>query len=112
MANDPSVTDLLANLPSTLDDEQFTQLLDRPGVRIERIVSTGHVTADGEWYDQDDDEWVVVLTGAARLVFLEPEVSVDLSPGQAVFIEAHRRHRVAWTSTSEPTVWLAVHVSR
>lgn len=113
MASDPPVVDLLASLPATtLADEQFTEVLNRPGVRIERIVSMGHVTADDDWYDQTGDEWVLVLKGAARLVFLEPEMAVDLLAGQAVFIEAHRRHRVAWTSTSEPTVWLAVHLER
>ncbi len=105
------VVDLLADAPKTLADEEFTELLYRPGVRIERIVSTGHVTPDGEWFDQVDDEWVLVLSGAARLELLSPAAVIDLRPGQAVLIAAHRKHRVVWTSPSEPTVWVAVHVS-
>ena len=34
-----------------LAEEAFTTLVDRPGMRIERIVSTGQATPEGEWYD-------------------------------------------------------------
>ncbi|MBF0562118.1 MAG: cupin domain-containing protein, partial [Alphaproteobacteria bacterium] len=62
-----------------------------------------------EWYDQDDDEWVVVLRGRAGLM-VEGEKSVrELGPGDYVLLPAHRRHRVVWSTPHEPTVWLAVH---
>jgi cupin 2 domain-containing protein len=75
-------------------------------VRIERIVSHGHASPGGFWYDQDRHEWVVVLTGAARLRF--DDDIVELKPGDFATIPAHTKHRVEWTTPDEPTVWLAV----
>ena len=49
------------------DEELLTTLAERPGVRIERIVSTGQASPPGFWYDQDWGEWVVLLSGRARL---------------------------------------------
>ena len=88
--------------------ERFDALLERPGLRVERIVSHGQMSPPGFWYDQPQDEWVIVLHGAARLE-LEGEPECHLSPGDHVLIPAHCRHRVAWTADGEPTVWLAVH---
>jgi cupin 2 domain-containing protein len=102
------VTDnLFRDFPGQLPEELFTTLLDDGGVRVERIVSHGHASPDGFWYDQDRAEWVVVLRGAARLRF-EDSV-IELGPGDFVNIPAHRKHRVEWTTPDEPTVWLAVH---
>lgn len=90
-------------------DETFETLLERPGVRIERIVSTGHTTPEGEWYDQARDEFVVLVGGAARLrIEAEAEDRV-LEEGDWVFLPAHCRHRVTWTREDPPTVWLAIH---
>ena len=50
-----------------LDEEEITELLSRPGIRIERIVSTGQASPPDFWYDQPNDEWVIVLTGSAGL---------------------------------------------
>lgn len=100
---------LFADLPRALIDERFDFLVDSGRVRLERIVSTGHVTSAGQWFDQDANEWVAVLRGRARLRFEdEPEPCV-LGPGDYVLIPAHRRHRVEWTDPDEPTVWLALH---
>jgi len=84
-------------------------LLVRPGVRIERIVSSGQASAPGFWYDQPHGEWVLLLRGEARLAFDDGTESVLLQPGEFVDIAPHRRHRVEWTHPVEPTVWLAVH---
>lgn len=97
---------LLSNLPSNLSEELTTVLQEANGVRIERIVSTGHKSPEGFWYDQPEHEWVMVLNGAARLQF-EDRV-VELKVGDWINIPAHQRHRVEWTSPDEPTVWLAV----
>jgi cupin 2 domain-containing protein len=78
-------------------------------VRIERIVSTGQASPPGFWYDQPDDEFVVLLTGGARLRFEDGEVTLDMKPGDWVEIPAHVRHRVESTQADPPTVWLAVH---
>lgn len=99
---------LLEGIPRELAQEQFSEIVAAPGVRVERIVSIGHTTPDGEWYDQDRDEWVMVVQGAARLAF-EDGRELTMGRGDHVLIPAHCRHRVAWTSPDEPTVWLAVH---
>jgi len=89
--------------------ELFEPLLEGGRFRLERIVSTGQVTPVGEWYDQARPEWVVLLTGAARLRFTDPDELIDLRPGDAVNISAHRRHRVEWTDPDCETIWLALH---
>ena len=97
---------LFAGLPSAaLADEQFASILQRPGLRIERIVSTGQASPPDFWYDQDTDEWVLLLAGAATLAF-DDDTRTSLRPGDSLLIPAHRRHRVA--ETAPRTVWLAV----
>jgi cupin 2 domain-containing protein len=101
---------LLTGLPpAAQEDEQIERLVEQPGVRIERIVSTGQASPPGFWYDQPDDEFVVLLAGAARLRFEADDLSLDLRSGDRVEIPAHARHRVDWTQADPPTVWLAVH---
>jgi cupin 2 domain-containing protein len=101
------VESLFGDLPVDSEAaERFENLLTRPGVRIERIVSSGQSTPPGEWMDQAWDEWVLLVAGRAGLT-LEGEAPAILEPGDHLLIPAHRRHRVDWTET--PTVWLAVH---
>lgn len=97
---------LFAELPAYLPDELFTTLLEASNVHIKRIVSHGHASPAGFWYDQDQHEWVIVLSGAARLRF-EDEV-FEMKPGDFVNIPVHKKHRVEWTTPDEPTIWLAV----
>lgn len=99
---------LLQDLPDTLAEELVDTLVESSNVRVERIVSTGQRSADDFWYDQEEHEWVVVLQGAARLVLEGEEQPLQMRAGDHVLIPAHKRHRVDWTSTDEPTVWLAV----
>jgi len=100
-------TNLFADFLQQQPEELVTTLLDASGVRIERIVSHGHASPKGFWYDQDQHEWVVVLKGAARLRF--EDGIVEMKPGDFINIQAHKKHRVEWTTPDEPTVWLAVH---
>lgn len=100
---------LFANLPATADTEAFSELFSRPGLRIERIVSTGQASPPDFWYDQPQGEWVAVLQGAALLRFADEPEPRRLAPGDWVDIAPHRRHRVEWTDPDGPTVWLAVH---
>lgn len=102
---------LLNGLPERAPRERVDTLLKRPGVRLERIVSTGQASPPGFWYDQAEDEWVILLAGAAALRFQDESADRALRPGDAVFISAHRRHRVAWTDPERPTVWLALHLT-
>lgn len=96
-------------IPSQLPQEVFQTLVEAENVRIERIISHGHVSERELWYDQPQDEWVILLQGAARLQF--EDGMVDLQPGDYIAIPAHMKHRVDWTTPVEPTIWLAVHYS-
>ncbi len=100
-------TNLLQDLPASLPAELVTTLVTSGSVRIERIVSTGHRSPDGFWYDQEEHEWVVVLQGEGHLRF-EDGQQLKLCTGDHVLIHAGRKHRVDWTCGDEPTVWLAV----
>ena len=102
------LTNLFGQLPTPSEDEEFTELLSRKGTRIERIVSTGQATPMDAPYDQDHDEWVLLLSGAAGL-WIDGEGERSLRPGDHVLLPARRLHRVAWTARDEPTIWLAVH---
>lgn len=93
--------------PSLEEPELFDTLAAGAGsIRVERIVSNGQVTPEGEWYDQDLDEWVVVLEGEARLHYMDGE-EVGLKKGDSLFLPKRRKHRVVYTSS--PCIWLAIH---
>jgi len=101
---------ILSPLPAKAADETITALLTTPNVRIERIVSHGHCSPEGFWYDQDTAEWVVVVKGKAELLFEGESAPRMLTPGDYVEIPPHARHRVTATDPDGPTVWLAVHL--
>ena len=88
------MNNLFANLPSKLPEELVDVLAENKHVRIERIISTGQASPDGFWYDQDENEWVVVLKGETKLLFESDDESIHLKPGDFVNISAHRKHRV------------------
>lgn len=91
-----------------VQDEISETLLKTEAFKLERIVSSGQRTPEGEWYDQDMDEWVILLSGSAGLLFEDEEVFI-MNAGDYVHIEPHQRHRVEWTDPEEKTVWLALH---
>ena len=99
---------LLAGVPLGLPAELVEELVRTRGARLERIVSRGHRTPDGEWYDQEWDEWVVVLTGRAELRIEGENDLIQLGPGDSLLLPAHVRHRVEWTDPLQQTVWLAI----
>lgn len=129
MANDKIVLKhLLSGLPTVAPSHESVEVLARSivaraapgadaggaqtaesqgGTRIERIISYGHHTAAEDWYDQDQHEWVMVMQGEARLEFADGKI-LSMAAGDHVLIPAHCRHRVAWTTPDEPTVWVAV----
>jgi cupin 2 domain-containing protein len=100
---------LFAGVPADLPEELLQVLWQAGRVRVERIVSRGHATPPGRWYDQETDEWVVLLTGAARLRIEGRDGVVEMRPGDYVLLPAHLRHRVEWTDPACDSVWLAVH---
>ncbi|RLS36762.1 MAG: cupin domain-containing protein [Planctomycetota bacterium] len=98
---------IFADLPSRLPNEVISTLIEATNLRIERIVSHGHSSPAGFWYDQEQQEWVMLLTGQAKLR-LEDQL-IEMKAGDYLNIPAHMKHRVEWTTPDEPTVWLAVH---
>ncbi|PSU36392.1 cupin domain-containing protein [Photobacterium lutimaris] len=102
---------LFSAIPSSLPDELFQDILNTDAVRVERIVSRGHVTPEGDWYDQDESEWVMVMKGRATLMFEEGRREVYMEAGDHLNIPAHQRHRVSWTDPDQDTIWLAVFYS-
>jgi len=92
------LSNLLADLPDHLPEELVTALLEATEVRIERIVSHGHASPEDFWYDQEQNEWVMVLRGAARLRIKDEEQPVEMKSGDFVNIPAHTKHRVEWTT--------------
>ena len=101
---------LFAAIPDHLPEELFTEIARGKKFRLERIVSDGHATPEGEWYDQEEDEWVLLVRGRAVLVFADGR-RVEMTPGDHILIPARCRHRVEETAPGEKTVWLALHFS-
>jgi cupin 2 domain-containing protein len=99
---------LFDGIPPGLHGELTDVLARGAHVRVERIVSRGHASPPGFWYDQEETEWVVVVKGRARLRFEAQEAVLELGPGDHVTIPPHARHRVEWTAPDEDTVWIAV----
>lgn len=103
----PRIANLFAKLPAAKRAEAVTELLAAPGVRIERIVSSGQTTPEDVPMEQEHDEWVIVLQGEAAMR-IEDSAEVTLEPGDHLTIARGQRHWV--TRTASPTVWLAVHI--
>lgn len=99
---------LLAKSQIDISKEYLETLLQTADVKIEKIVSDGHITPAGEYYNQDWNEWVAVIKGEAVLKLIEPDELITLKQGDYLFIPAHRKHRVEYTDKSG-TIWLAFH---
>ena len=99
---------LLKNIPATLPEELFESLVENENIHIERIVSKGHTSPGEGWYDQDKNEFVLLLKGAARLEFEDGRV-VRMGVGDWLEILAHQKHKVVWTEPEGETVWIGVH---
>ena len=102
---------LFAAMPADTAHEAFDNLLDVPGLRIERIVSHGQKSPPDFWYEQDEDEWVIVLQGSATLQIEGHDTAVILALGDHYWIPAGLKHRVDSTAADGPTIWIAVHRS-
>jgi cupin 2 domain-containing protein len=102
------IQNIFADLPRSLPDEQFLALFQNEHVKIERIISHAHASPTGFWYDQEEEEWVIVLRGHAVLEFEDGEL-VQLKDGDYLTIPSHLKHRVK--ETGPETIWLAVHVA-
>lgn len=98
---------LLADLPGELSEERFQTILSQGVVRMERIVSRGHTSPADGWWDQSQQEWILVLQGGGTLLFADGR-EITLNPGDHLFIPAHDQHKVIWTDPDKETIWLAV----
>lgn len=105
------LNNIFENIPDKLDDELVETIASSSNVNIERIISMGQASPEGFWYDQDDDEFVILLKGSAGLRFESSDKVIELKAGDYLTIGAHERHRVEWTSKEEESVWLCVFVS-
>ena len=103
------VINIFKNIPDHIPEELFQEILKTEDIKVERIVSKGHSSADGYWYDQEENEWVILLKGSAGLLFEGHEKVVVLRPGDYINIPSHTKHRVEWTDPDMVTVWLAFY---
>lgn len=102
---------LFTDTPKNLSEELVETILQTSTFRIERIVSRGHRSPDGFWYDQDGHEWIILLKGSAAIRFEDQSEDTIMTTGNYINIKKHRRHRVEWTDPEQETIWLAVHYS-
>ena len=99
---------LFSDIPEVIEEELFDLIAQKDSVHIERIVSHGHTSPKDGWFEQDKDEWVVLLKGAAKIEFVS-EKPIVMVPGDHINIAAHQKHKVVWTAPGVDTVWLAIH---
>ena len=100
---------IFSNIPKHTPQEIFEEIITAENIKIERIISKGHTTPDDKWYDQDKNEWVILLKGSAGLLFEGEDNPITLHPGDYILIPAHMKHRVEWTDQNEEIIWLAVY---
>ena len=103
------IKNIFSGIKNQSPEEIFETIIKTNQFKIERIISRGQSTDKGKWYDQDVDEWVIVLKGNAGLLFEGNNEVVIMRPGDYVNIPAHQKHRVEWTAPEDETIWLAVH---
>lgn len=99
---------IFEQIPDNPGEEIFDLLVQENNIKIERIISMGHKSPDSGWYDQENNEWVMVLKGNASILF-DNDTIVDLGEGDYINIPAHRKHKVTSTSEVTETIWLAIH---
>lgn len=102
-------SNLLKKIPKSLKEEVFENILLNDKFKLERIISKGHITPQGEWYDQDQNEWVMILKGNADLKIEGKIDLLKLVEGDSILLPAHVKHRVERTDESQETIWLALH---
>lgn len=103
-----AASNIFENIPEQLKQECFDTLVRNEHVTIERIVSKGHTSPESGWYEQKRNEWVIVLQGAATIMFENGDQTM-LQAGDHLNIPALCKHRVIWTDPDQKTIWLAVH---
>ena len=100
---------IFENIPDATQGEVFETIVENGNVRIERIVSEGQATPEGQWLCQKENEWVILLAGSAEILFEDDGTRYNMAPGDQIFIKSRRRHRVERTDAEKKTLWIAVH---
>jgi cupin 2 domain-containing protein len=100
---------IFSEIPGESGDELFETVIRTEGFKLERIISAGHRSPEGFWYDQEQEEWVILLRGRAGLRFEGEDEILEMNPGDYIHIRAHQRHRIEWTDPAGKTIWLAIH---
>ena len=108
-ASIPAINNLFANIPANFKEEYFEEILSTEDFFLERIISEGQITPIGTWLCEDTNEWVILLSGAAKIQFKLSGSTLSLHPGDHFTIPAGTYHRVEWTDPNAKTVWLAMH---
>ncbi len=96
-----------SNIPDQISQEIIETIFNTDAIRIERIISKGQASPENFWYNQSENEWVIVLEGKAMIKF-EDQSIVTLHKGDYLFIPAFKKHRVEWTDPNQLTIWLAI----
>lgn len=104
-----TVSNIYSGVPKEFSGEMFEEIIRGGSFYLERIISKGHSTQKGQWYDQDRDEWIMLLKGGAGLMIEGEDELIILKPGDHLHLPAHIRHRVEWTDPTQETIWLALH---
>ena len=102
------VGNIFESIPNNLKEESFDLLTQGNGIKVERIISKGHISPASGWYDQEKDEWVIVFQGEAIISFVDGN-EITLKAGSYINIPAHTKHKVIWTDPDTETIWLAIH---
>lgn len=102
---------IFESIPDNLDKEISEKLIQNKDIKIERIISKGHTSPESGWYDQAQNEWVIILKGEAIISF-ETEEEVILGVGHYINIPAKTKHKVSWTNPETETIWLAIHYGK
>lgn len=105
------INNLFKEIPGSLKEELFEEILIGKDFKVERIVSDGHFSPEDFWYDQEMHELVFLLQGKAKICF-DDGSGFELNPGDYFIIPAHKKHRVEWTDNSQKTIWLAIHYNK
>lgn len=100
---------IFKNIPAALPAELFEPILANGSIRLERIISKAHATPEGQWYDQEKNEWVLLLRGSAGIRLEGSDQVTVLEAGDYLLFPAHVKHRVEWTQKDVETIWLALH---
>jgi cupin 2 domain-containing protein len=102
------IKNFLGGIPLNIQKEVTERIISNGNVRIERIISRGQSSPENFWYDQEENEWVILIKGRARLSFYDENKIVVVNEGDYLDIPAHKKHRVEWTDPDKETIWLAV----